>query len=223
MVPDGFSRWLGRETPEDPAPLSNLTELRLIDTGLTPKFLRNILRAVGPKLCKVRIRINPNIKIDHPLLQIDTVIPALFPWSDTLRELSFTDGCQGFEVHPYLLGVRFLRSFRALQSLEANANFWDSDDITMYLPASLRRLRLVGQPRLGYHDIITALLGLREAFAAGQYGELERIEIDCCPEDEYNTKDKVEAIIDIATSFLSAGVYFAILDGSGDSMTGKGV
>jgi hypothetical protein len=50
-----FSTSLGRKTPADEPPLQNLVEIALVDTSLTARSFRNLLRAVGPRLSKVNI------------------------------------------------------------------------------------------------------------------------------------------------------------------------
>lgn len=200
---------LGRQTLDDRPPLQNLTELSLTNSDLTAVSLSNLLSAVGPRLCKVRIQprsrgVSTHVGDD---IKFDEALAVLQPWNQTLKELSF---CLYGIQHPRLLrGVGVLREFHALQTLQAESAFFDfysrRDALTSTLPPSIRELRL-----LGYSNLVPALQGLLEDFLAGRFPELSRIEID---DQEYESESLVaQELRQVETAFLSAGVDFIVHD-----------
>ncbi|KAJ9155409.1 hypothetical protein NKR23_g1604 [Pleurostoma richardsiae] len=206
--------FLGSKTLGDAPHLQNLTELSLTNSSLTASSLRNLLGAVGPKLTKVSIR--PRRRADSTTseddVQFDQVLAALQSWRQTLRELSFC--VHGIQLPEHLPGLRVLREFRALQILQAEANFFEfytqRDALTSTLPPSVRELRL-----LGFSRLTPALQDLLEVFRAGKFPGLSRIEIDD-QEFEPESPPALE-LRQVGADFLYAGVDFVVHECIADS------
>ncbi|GAB1320499.1 hypothetical protein MFIFM68171_10709 [Madurella fahalii] len=225
---------LGRKTREErlpsssaaltqPPPLQNLVELRLTDTLLTVHSLIHLLGAVGPGLSKVSIRRSglppPSGWGSRHNLEFGEAVYALRPWSQTLREFTFSiDGIVEPRQDPphglHLAGR--LRDFRVLQILQVQECSFDfpgyfrrqEDALTSTLPVFLRELRVM---RSIYCNIVPALQALLGAVTNGQFADLKRIEIDnhhWGVAGELTELTELTELRELGVMFQSAGVDF---------------
>ncbi|KAK4042147.1 hypothetical protein C8A01DRAFT_14174 [Parachaetomium inaequale] len=225
-----FLATLGRKMPSNPRPLQALAKLTLRNTSLTAASLLHLLEAVGPRLSKVDIRRSIGRQsrgyyqsLGEPKIEFNEVVTALQPWSHSLQELSFSM----HEIDMILprspdhfAGVHLLREFRELRSLRTPADCLDfhghlgrrEDALAATLPPSIRELRL-----LGYSSIVPGLQGLARAFGAGQFAELQRIEVDHPAFEAGQLQlEAAREVREVAASFWPAGVDFVIHPKLGD-------
>jgi len=219
---ESFPASLGRKTLADPPPLQNLTELALTDTFLTPRRFRHLLDAVGPRLSRVSVSIQRTsyhrmvfINPGDDTIKFDEALAALQPWRNTLKRLSFTmSGRVLSGGRRHLQGVHLLRHFNALETLWAQAAFFDlygqlrsqGHALKATLPDSIRELRLFGYSHLG-----PALRGLVETLVSGQFPDLRMGVIDEPSFVKYEPESEVaQELKDVAALFQSAGRGFVV-------------
>ena len=207
-----FPAFLNQRTPDNPPPLANLAELSLSDALLTASSLGNVLEAVGPRLSKFSIR-----RRRPPLglygvpdcASFDAASTELRRWSHTLKELSL-DLKGGAHSQPPCR----LREFRALEVLHINPVAFDfngnmsrtENALWSKLPNSIRELRL-----LEYNDRAVALRGLVNAYTAGVFPGLRKVEIHDKVFEEYEPESEAaQELRELGASFRAAGIEFIL-------------
>lgn len=223
-----FTNSLGRIVLAPPPPLQNLTELTLSHARLDVASFYRLLSAVGPGLSKFSIQQQETtLDMRNEFVDFHEATAALAPWTDTLKELSYT--IRGGALHQRPLGLPCMlhvREFTTLERLrvqllevvlvQMNIGHLDGypdpeeEPLTMLLPNSLRELTL-----LGYRGSLASDLGeLRDAKSErGRYAALRKIEIDARGFEKLYDPDSDEAreLEQLGAWFQAEGVDFVFL------------
>lgn len=186
MVPDHLWGFWGCSYLPKPVRLEALTELVLIDCHVTSTNLRNLLKAPGPNLARVIIR-NCDGRTPAENMELEHILQALRPWTQTLRELTYRftlkeDQALAFDQIEQIEQIEplSLPAFDALEVLDITTLAIDFSVLehlegafTNCLPPSLRKLRLPGGAYLSM-----AMDGILDARVSGRLPNLTRIELN---------------------------------------------